>query len=255
MVALNGFESLAQAGRELHTTALQWKGKHTCIHTSRSIVLPPCEPLLPPVTHSGLGLQPMKEGWVLGGSALLLPGVDWLWSWLSDSGSCQELQREMDEQLWWLLGIGWWCVSSDWWVNTAPPAPRVKLVRPCHKTSILSWGSYMLRRKGKEIRRFVNWADVGKWLCGRADSIIESCSAAVETTGRFHSRSIIKTEGLLMHWWGFKCLWRALSLCGFLFVLPGFSHCSQLGGPQNSRLSHWKQLISELFWLINLSLV
>lgn len=95
----------------------------------------------------------------------------------------------------------------------------------------------MLRRKGEEIRRFVNGADVGKRLCGRADSVIESCSVAVQSTGRFYSSSVIKTEGLLMHWWGSKCLWRALSLCGFLFVLPGFSHCSQLGGAQNRRLS------------------
>lgn len=111
-----------------------------------------CPPTLSPfapVTHSGLGLQPMNEGWFLGGSALLLPGVDQLWSWVGATVSCQVLQREMDEPLWWLLGIGWWGVSRDWWVYTAPPAPWVKLVHPHQKTTILSWGSYMMRRKGE----------------------------------------------------------------------------------------------------------
>lgn len=95
---------------------------------------------------------------------------------------------------------------------------------------------------------------LGSWLRGRADSIIASSAVAAQTTGRSHSSSIIKTEGLLMQWWGFKCLWRAHSLCGFLFVLPGFSHCSQPGGPRSRRLSYWKQFISELFRLINLNL-
>lgn len=95
---------------------------------------------------------------------------------------------------------------------------------------------------------------LGSWLRGRADSIIASSAVAAQTTGRSHSSSIIKTEGLLMQWWGFKCLWRAHSLCGFLFVLPGFSHCSQPGGPRSRRLSYWKQFISKLFRLINLNL-
>lgn len=95
---------------------------------------------------------------------------------------------------------------------------------------------------------------LGSWLRGRADSIIVSSAVAAQTTGRSHSSSIIKTEGLLMQWWGFKCLWRAHSLCGFLFVLPGFSHCSQPGGPRSRRLSYWKQFVSELFRLINLNL-
>lgn len=150
MVALNGFECLAQAGRELHTSALQRKGKRTHVYTHQApLSSHPGSPSWPLSTHSGLGLQPMNEGWVLGGSALLLPGVDWLWSWLSASGSCQEPQREMDEPLRWLLGIGLWCVSGDWWVNTAPPAPQVKLMHPHHKTTILSWGSDMLKRKGR----------------------------------------------------------------------------------------------------------
>lgn len=147
------WESGTSWQRASHQRTPKKRETHTCIHTSSSIVLPPCEPLLPPVTHSGLGLQPMNEGWFLGGSALLLPGVDQLWSWLGASGSCQELQREMDEVLCWLLGIGWWCVSSDWWLNTALPAPRVKLMHPYHKTTILSWGSYTFKRKGEEIRK------------------------------------------------------------------------------------------------------
>ncbi len=202
-----------------------------CIHSSSSIVLPPCEPLLPPVTHSDLGLHPMNEGWSLGGSALLLPGVDQLWSWLGASGSCQELQREMDEPLCWLLGIGLWCVSGDWWVNTAPPAPQVRLMHPYHETNILSWGSYMLTRKGKEIRsrRLVNWAVVGWWLRGRADSIVESSARAAQTTGRHHSSAVIKTEGLLMHWWGFKCLWRALTVWLFICFARPQSVFSALG--------------------------
>lgn len=51
-------------------------------------------------------------------------------------------------------------------------------------------------------------------LRGRADSITESCAATAQTTGRSPSSSIIKTEGLLMHWWGFGGLWRERSLCG-----------------------------------------
>lgn len=129
----------------------------------------------------------MNGGWVLGGSALLLPGVDQLWSWLCASGSCQKLQREMDELLSWLLCIGWWYVYSDWWVNTVLPAPPVKLMHPDHKNTTLSRGSYMLKRKGevKRNRRCVKWADAGKWLRGRADSIIESSlsAAGVQTTG------------------------------------------------------------------------
>lgn len=51
-------------------------------------------------------------------------------------------------------------------------------------------------------------------LRGRADSITESCAATAQTTGRSLSSSIIKTEGLLMHWWGFGGLRRELWLCG-----------------------------------------
>lgn len=172
---------------------------------------------------------------------------------LGAARSCKERWMSSSDDCWALAGDVSPVIDE---LTQRPPAPRVKLVHPCHKTTILSRGSDMLRRKGKEIRsrRFAKWADVGKWLRGRADSIIESCAVVAQTTGRFHSSSIIKTEGLLMHWWGFKCLWRTLSLCGFLFVLPGFTHCSQLGGPQSRRLSYWKQFISELFWLINLSL-
>lgn len=54
----------------------------------------------------------------------------------------------------------------------------------------------------------------------------------------FHRSSVIKTDRLLMDWWGLKCLWRALSLCGFMFVLPSFSHCSQPGDPWCRRLTH-----------------
>lgn len=57
-------------------------------------------------------------------------------------------------------------------------------------------------RKGGTLRnrRFGKGADVGKWLCGRAESITEW--RAAPASGRFHSSSLIKTEGLLMHWWG-----------------------------------------------------
>lgn len=92
-----------------------------------------------------------------------------------------------------------------------------------------------VKKTSERSGRLVNGADVGKWLRGRADSITESGAVAAQTTGRFHSSSVIKTEGLLMHWWGVKCLWRVLSLCGFLFVLQGFSHCSEPGGPQSRR--------------------
>lgn len=75
-----------------------------------------------------------------------------------------------------------------------------------------------MRRKGKEMksRHFVKRADVGKQLRGRADSIIESRAVSAQTTRRFHSSSVIKTEVLLMHWWG-------LNISG--------ESCSLLGGP------------------------
>lgn len=193
---------------------------HIKVHCPHTLWVP-----LAPVTYSDLGLQPMNEGWFLGGSALLLPGVDCLWSWLSVSGSCQVFQREMDEQLWWLLGIGWQRVSSDWWANTAPPAPQVKLVHPYHKATILPRGSYMMRRKGKEMRsrRFVKRADVGKQLRGRADSIIESCAVAAQTTRRFHSSLVIKTEVLLMHWWGLN-----ISFMFIAVMFPAWGPIEQL---------------------------
>lgn len=142
----------------------------------------PSEPSVPPVTHSGPRLQSMNRGWALGGFALLHPGVDWLWSWLDASGSCQELQREMDELLCWLLGTGWWCVPSDGWVYTVSPDLWVKLIRPGHETTILSWRSFKVKERN---RRFVNWADGGKLLRGRADSIIKSSVSVVvaQTTG------------------------------------------------------------------------
>lgn len=67
------WESGTSWQRAPHQRTPKEKETHTCIHTSSSIVLPPCEPLLAPVTHTGLGLQSMNEGWVLGGSAPFAP--------------------------------------------------------------------------------------------------------------------------------------------------------------------------------------
>lgn len=143
----------------------------------------------------------------------------------------------------------WMSSSDDCWASAGDVSPMIDELtqRPLRSTgqtgAPVPSNRHTVPRKqhvkktSERRRRFVNGADVGEWLRGRADSIIDSCAVAAQTS------SVIKTEGLLMHWWGFKCLWRVLSLCGSLFVLQGFSHCSEPGGPQSS----WKQFISQLF--------
>lgn len=66
---IHGVESVVLAGTEIHSSTLL--NKNNKVHC-----LPPCEPFLPPVTRSVLGLQRMNGGWVLGGSALLLPAAE-----------------------------------------------------------------------------------------------------------------------------------------------------------------------------------
>lgn len=160
-MALNGFESLAQAGRELHTSALQRNGKRTHVYTHQAPLSSyPESPFCPLSPTPVWGYSPWMRGesW----EDLLSCSLEWTSSGadsvlLGAARSCKERWMSCSADC-------LWCVSSDWWVNTAPPAPRVKLMHPCHKTTILSWRSDMLKRKAEEIgnRGFVNWADVGK---------------------------------------------------------------------------------------------
>lgn len=153
MVALNGSESLAQAGRELHTTALQWKGKRTHVYThqgplSSHPVSPSC-PLSPALVW---GYSPWKKGesW----EDLLSCSLEW-----TDSGAdsvvlgaarrCKERWMSSSDVCWALPGE----VSPV--IDELTQRPLLRGSNWCAlaiKISILSWGSYMLRRKGEEIR-------------------------------------------------------------------------------------------------------
>lgn len=244
---------LAESSTPVHSKG---KGKHTHVYThqaplSSHSASPSC-PLSPTLVW---GYSPWMKGehW----EDLLSCSLEWTNSGadsvlLGAARSCKERWMSFSADCWALAGEASPVIDE---LTQRPPLCGSNWRTLTKKNTILFWGSYMFKRKGTEIRNrhFVNWADVGKWLRGRADSIIESSAVAAQTTGSFHSSTVIKIERLWMHWWGLKHLWRALSLCGFLFVLPGLSHCSQPGGPWSRRLSYW-EFISELFWLINLNL-